>query len=110
MRQMQFDCAVEGGIDLSPTASCFPQQPRRKSAERILFPLPTRPELGSDRTSEGTVKLFPNVHIHRGVIFGQWSDFRCHSLVVAWFHASRNLRKQRRNSSVNNCGTSSWAK
>jgi hypothetical protein len=53
MRQIQFDCAWKGN-----------------RLEKILDLLPTRPNLDGDRTSDGTVKLFPNVHIDEFV----WTD------------------------------------
>jgi len=59
MLRSKFGCAVEGEIDLSPIASCFPHNQGRRSAEKVLFLLSTLPDGNSDET----VRLFPNAHI-----------------------------------------------
>ena len=55
---------MEEETDLSPGASWFPQlQSGGKSAETLLFLLPTAPNLRGERNNGGTPKLFRKAHL-----------------------------------------------
>jgi hypothetical protein len=55
---------VEEETWLSPAASCFPQESLGgKSAEKLVFLLPTGRNLGGERNIGGTARLFRKVHL-----------------------------------------------